>query len=242
MLQVHRYADAPCGDVLVHLAETSVRAQANAAGEAGEAEADATLEALIGRGYRRIVYVSSAVLYGDTSVQPHCPNDPPLISDSYTRTKRRSELRTLGAVGREAVVARLANVFGPGMSGQNVLSAVLQQLGQPGPVRVLDTTPVRDFVWAEDVADALARMALGQGVGVYNVGSGVGTSVRQLAEAILDVAGESGRGVESALPPGHPSHLVVDPGLTREAFGWTPGTTLRAGLAALVAAHTPIRP
>jgi UDP-glucose 4-epimerase len=228
---VASYEDTPRGDVLVHLAESADQRAAETGGPEYLAAAAATLSALLEKGFGRVVYASSAVVYGDRSSSPRGPGDPVVISDAYSRLKRDSELAVLG---QEGVVVRLSNLYGPGMSSENVVSAVLRQIPGEGPVRVRDCTPIRDYVWIDDAADALATMALARPRGVYNVGTGCGTSVGQLAEAALDIAGESDRPILETSPSGRSSQLVLDVTLTTEAFGWRPRTALRDGLTILM--------
>lgn len=241
VLRLDDYAESPQGDVLVHLAEDSVRSRVNAAGDAYAMQALSTLRALCQRGYRRIVYASSAVLYGDFCTHPHRTDDPVQIVDVYTWVKAESE-RVVLEQQEDCAIARLANAYGPGMARENVLSTILQQLGKAGPVRVMDDSPVRDFVWIADVADALARMATSSATGVFNVGTGTGVSVRQLAAAALECSGEPSRVVESMNTPERLSHLVVDPSSTRRSFGWRANTTLAEGLSQLIQAHGHNRP
>lgn len=231
LVQVADYADAPAGDVLVHLAELNDRRAAAAAGEAYEQEATRTLRALLDKGYGRVVYASSAVLYGDATEAPHAPGDPVHVTDAYTRVKRACELMVLQ---RGGVAVRLANLYGPGMARGNVLTAILDQIPAPGPIRVLDTGPVRDFLWAEDAALALAAVAAGRATGVFNVGSGTGTSILALAQTALQAAGQPRRTIEATAPAGRPSKILLDIADTQSAFDWAPATPLPAGVRSLL--------
>lgn len=231
LLQVVSYADAPSGDVLIHLAEASDRHLAEVNGTAYERVTLGTLESLLGKGFDRIVYTSSAALYGDERELLCRVGDPLRIVDTYTRLKYASEQAVLGTKG---VVARLANLYGPGMSGNNVLSAILKQVRLSGPIRVRDVTPVRDFLWVEDAAQALAFMSVGNAVGTFNVGTGLGTSIFELARIVLNAAGQTERSVESGDEGSNRSRLVVDIAQTVAEFGWRPTTTLPEGIKILV--------
>lgn len=233
-MQVDDYSAAPDGDVLIHLAEDSDRRRANEAGEAYAATIRRTLEALLAKNYRRVIYASSAVLYGDESTRPHESGDPILVTDTYTRTKRASELMVLGHAG--GVVLRLANLYGPGMSENNVISAILAQVPGEGELRLWDETPVRDFLWIDDAAAATAATALGDATGIYNLGSGAGTSIREIAATALALADQSHRRIHSTHPSGRPSCLTLAIGETVRDFGWTPKTSLKDGLGRLVSA------
>ena len=231
LLQVDDYAEAPVGDVLVHLAEVSDRTWVEANSGWYEQKALDVLGALLEKGFRRVVYASSAVLYGDQVKVLRGVDDPVLIVDSYTRLKHSSELEVLR---RKGAAARLVNLYGPGMAGGNVLSTILKQLPLEGAVRVLDSTPVRDFLWIEDAAKALATMALGEGCGIFNVGTSHGTSIAELAQVVLEAAGQGGRPVESVYQGASRSHLVVDTDRTTAEFGWCPSTSLQEGIGTLV--------
>lgn len=230
---VSDYSQAPPGDVLIHLAEDSNRAQVADAGKAYEKHLMTTLAALLAKGYRRVVYSSSAVLYGDEALGKHLTGDPIRDDDAYTRVKRLSELVILES--SHGIVVRPANVYGPGMSEKNVLSTILRQVPGRGALKVADTTPVRDFIWAEDVAEGIAALALNhldknhEGA-VYNLGTGVGTSIGDLASMILEIAGQADRSVIAKDAPGRISNLVLDSSETTSACGWRPKTTLRQGL------------
>lgn len=234
-IQVESYTDAPGGDVLVHLAEASDRAYAQANSPLYEQRSLATLDVLQSKGFSRVVYASSAVLYGDQEQSLRKVGDPVHEFDAYTRLKLASEKSVLD---RGGIVARLVNLYGPGMAEGNVLSTILGQIWQDGPVRVLDVTPVRDFLWIVDAARALSLMATGEASGVFNVGSGQGVSIRELANLVLGAAGQAGRPVESVRVGSRFSRLVVDITHTKDVLGWCPAVTLVEGISTLVKMNT----
>ncbi len=231
LLQVSNYSEAPAGDVLVHLAEASDRRWVEANGDWYEQKTLSVLKTLLDKGFRHVVYASSAVLYGDHIRTLRNVEEPVRIVDCYTRIKYSSELEVLRGSG---IVARLVNLYGPGMAGGNVLSTILKQRPLDGPIRVLDTTPVRDFLWIEDAAQALAAMVMGKVTGIFNVGSSEGTSVAKLVQVVLEAAGQRGRTVESCYYGPSRSHLVVDIGRTTAQLGWRPKTSLQDGIGKLV--------
>jgi nucleoside-diphosphate-sugar epimerase len=228
--QVTSYAETPEGDCLIHCAETNDRSLANAGGEKLGAEARHTLSHLLSRGYRHIVYASSAILYGDECVTPRSVTDAVMITDTYTRIKRMSELSVLEHGGS---VVRLANLFGPGMAATNVLSHVLNQLGRGSTITMHALEPVRDFLWVNDAAGALSMLSEKKISGVFNVGSGQGTSIGELVGIAQQAAGtrQSVIGLQSGK---RPSHLVLDIAATQQQVGWSPQTLLDVGVRELV--------
>lgn len=230
LCQVARYSDAPVGSVLVHLAETNNRSVASAGGAALESEAQQTLEALLAKGYRKAIYASSAVLYGDRCTTPRKVSDPVEAVDTYTRIKLASERAVLEQGG---AVARLSNLYGPGMAGNNVLSHILAQLGRGPSITMHTLEPVRDFLWIEDAVEALYDMVLREAAGLFNVGSGVGTSIRQLVY-MAQAATATRQDVKALYTQAHPSHLVLDIAATTQGLGWRPRTGLEEGVSKLV--------
>ena len=235
--RVADYSQSPVGDVLIHLAENNDRAQVAKAGQAYEKQVLTTLAALLGKGYRRVVYASSAVLYGDADTRGHLSNDPIRIDDAYSRIKRLSELVVLKLSG--GVVVRLANIYGPGMSQNNVMTTILRQIPGTGPLEVMDTNPVRDFVWVQDAAEGIVALALGHFTngnegGLYNMGTGIGTSIGALASMALEIAGQTDRPVKAKCSSERQSSLVLDSSDTTATCGWKPKTSLQQGLSRLL--------
>ena len=232
LVQVASYADTPGGEVLVHLAEANDRSWVEANASHYEQTALATLDSLLGKGFNRVVYSSSAVLYGDQGEALRSVEESAVhIVDAYTRLKCLSEQIVLSQKG---IVARLVNLYGPSMSERNVLSAILKQIPLDGPIRLVDVTPIRDFLWVEDAAEALAIMSQGKVSGTFNVGTGQGTSILELAHIVLNAAGQTGRPLESDPHGARRSHLVVDIAQTVAEFGWRPTTTLQKGIESLI--------
>lgn len=243
-VRVDDYSQTPAGNILVHLAEERDRRRAEEAGEGYERGAGSALRALTAKKWQRIIYASSAALYGSHYEGPVKPGDGIFATDVYTRSKKSGEEAVLTTgVG---VVARMTNLYGPGMAPGNVVSTIIAQLGERGSVRVRDATPVRDFLWIEDAAEAVAAMT-GPGVGarpsagVFNVGSGVGISIHALARLILETAGEGNREIVSTHSGSRLSRMVLDISGTTAAWGWRPRVELRQGISALLASYARAR-
>jgi UDP-glucose 4-epimerase len=228
--QLKDYREAPGADVLFHLAEEPQRAAVNALGEAYVQRMSALAHGLADGRYRRIIYGSSGAVYGDRDDAPFDVDSPVAASDVYTRSKLCNEQIMLDAGG---LVVRFSNVYGAGMAANTVISDVLRQLRDTGPVRVRDASPVRDFVARSDAVEALALAAGSNYRGVLNVGSGKGTSVSDIANLILKLAGQS-REIVSGEPSPRRSVNVLDISRTRKILGWSPASSLEHELRPLV--------
>lgn len=230
-LQVDNYSDSPVGDVLIHLAEISDRRLANELSTSYELYAANTLNTLVRKGYSKIIYASSASLYGDNISEPRTERDIVVASDTYTRVKINAEQKVLSQNG---LVMRLSNIYGPGMSKNNVFSDIFRQLDCPGPVKLLNTNPVRDFLWIDDVVTAILKMVKKSVNGVFNVGSGNGTSISLLAQEMLKISNQANREILSIQQDQRESCIVLDITKSSLELEWNPTISLTEGLARLI--------
>jgi len=227
-LIVDNYLDTPSGDILIHLADNPNRAQVNEIGISYAAEAKDVANGLISKAYQRIIFASSVVVYGDKAKKPHKPTDAALAYDIYAQSKLEREELFCQSNG---VIARLSNVYGVGMSSQNVLSKVIDQLTSGDEINVWNDKPIRDFLWVDDAVDALVEMALGKAEGIYNVGSGKAVSIKELVKTVLKVADVDNEYALAVTKPSDEfSSITLDVTDTCNSFGWMPKVTLEAGI------------
>jgi UDP-glucose 4-epimerase len=226
------YHAIPAGDVLVHMAEDNDMSSVERFGDPYYHAALGLVEKLVEHTRGRLVYASSAAVYGSAETQPHQVDDPVTANSTYALTKLTCEQRVLAAGG---AVLRFSNLFGPGMGDHNVLGDILRQIPGTGALRVRDASPVRDFLWISDAAEAVCDVIAANLHGVFNVGSGVGVSIGELATRCLRLAGEGTREVQATVRGGPSNCLVVAVDGTTWACGWQPTTPLDVGLARLLA-------
>jgi len=159
----------------------------------------ALMEAMRDVGVRRVVLISSGAVYGLQESQPLHEALMPNPRSPYAVSKLAAEhyVRTIGALwGIETVVLRVFNAYGPGQhlppAHPPVIPNFLYQAVRGGTLVVhSDGSQTRDYVFVDDVVDAMvaastAPQASGE---IINVGSGVETSVRQLADLVLELTG-----------------------------------------------------
>ncbi len=163
--------------------------------------------------------------------------DPVAPRGVYAEGKWRAE-QALVRLAREAGlglrVARLANLYGPDGHPDTVPQRALAQAVAGGPLSLRDPGPVRDFLHVADAAAALVALALAPddeaAPVVYNVASGVGTSVGELARLVAALAGLGAPSFARPPAAGPPDRLVLANRRIRAALGWVPRLDLRAGL------------
>jgi UDP-glucose 4-epimerase len=156
------------------------------------------IEAAIKQRVQRVVYSSSASVYGDAVMLPMTEDHPYNNTTFYGATKIAGEhmFRALGhRYGLDWVGLRYMNVYGPRQDYRGAYIAVMMQMldrldrGE-SPVVFGDGSQQYDFVYVEDVARAnLLAMAATISGRNYNVGRGIGTSVKDLAELLLRLTG-----------------------------------------------------
>ena len=199
----------------------------------------AVLQAARANGVPRVVFASSAAVYGDSGSCPQredhlpCPLSPygvtKLDGEHYLEIWRRS-------YGVGTVSLRFFNVFGPGQNpGGPYGSAVPAFLGRALAGQDLlvhgDGLQTRDFVYVDDAVEAYLLAATTPEMhGALNVGSGVAVSVADLAREVLRQTGSTARLVHGPPRPGDIRHSVADTERIR-AFGYRVRVDLAQGLA-----------
>lgn len=218
----------PANSICVHLAGLSDLSSASSDPEKVIREARSLALDLIGMNFLHIVFASSAAVYGDKDTKPHTEADPVILDHPYARAKLETENILLKA---GSTVVRLANVYGPGMAGNNIFSDILNQLPQGNEaLSIRDGSCVRDFVHAQDVVNGFIRLVRAPVSGVFNLGSGVGTSTGELARLVLDRAGQKNRKVVSLKADDSGSCIVLDCSRMMKAYKWRSRKSLEEGI------------
>jgi UDP-glucose 4-epimerase len=99
-----------------------------------------------------------------------------------------------------------------------------------------DGSQTRDFVYVGDVVSALLAAASSPVSGIFNVGSGIATPVRELHRRCAEAAGVEQEPHFADARPGDLQHSVIDPSRAASELGWHAEMTLATGLAATWAA------
>ncbi|MFH0967810.1 MAG: GDP-mannose 4,6-dehydratase [Methanobacteriota archaeon] len=186
----------------------------------------------------KVVLASSAALYGNLYSPPHkesFPADPlsPYAVGKYTTEVYSSVYTRL--YGVEAVCLRFFNVYGPNQDPSSpysgVISKFLDSLSQGTQLTIFgDGEQTRDFIYVKDVVQALLLSMDKNVYGVYNVGTGVSSSINQLARNIIRIAGKDVNIMHQEAREGEVRHSCADISKARVELGFDPVYSLENGL------------
>lgn len=230
---VHLAAQSKVG---VSLAEPDQDAMVNVVGTVN------VLEAARRSGVRRVVYASSAAVYGDPGMLPITEDVPARPKSFYGASKYAAELyfpiyAALHGIG--FAVLRYANVYGPrqdaALEGGVVAIFTDRLVGGRAPVIHGDGEQTRDFIYVRDVA-AANRAALEASVnGVFNISTGTMVSVSRLFDILQRICWTGVEPYYSEPRAGDIRHSCLDNRRAMAAFGWKPRYSLEEGLKETVA-------
>ncbi len=199
----------------------------------------AVMEAIRDAGVKRVVLTSSGAIYGAQDHQPVHEDLSPNPDSPYAVSKLAAEhyVRTIGQLWKiETVCLRIFNAYGPGQplppSHAPVIPQFIKQALSNGSIVAFgDGAQTRDFVYLDDVVDALEAAATAQHVDreVINIASGVETAIDTLIDLI-------GRATHNPIVPlrnnsgGGVKRLWANIGKARALLNYTPRVSLEEGL------------
>jgi UDP-glucose 4-epimerase len=242
-------ADAIQGaDVVFHLISSTVPYSANL-DIAGDVRQNllpslAFLELARSAGVKRVVFLSSGgTIYGRPTQIPTEETSPtdPITAYGISKLAIEKYLALYQQLyGLDHRILRVANPFGPfqvSVKGQGLIAEIVSRAINRDRIEVWgDGSVVRDFIFVDDVVDAL-EIAAGDDSDerIFNIGSGTGRSVREVLATIehslaskLDIAWKVGRAVDVPVS-------ILSVKRARDKLGWTPKTSFECGIAKTIA-------
>jgi len=196
------------------------------------------LEACRRGGVRKVVYASSAGIFGELRELPISETHPLEPDSPYGASKLAGEKACLAYAKLyelEAVALRYFNVYGPHQRFDeygNVIPIFVFQMIDGETLTIFgDGEQTRDFINVRDVVQANLKAANSRGVsGAFNLGSGTRISINGL---VRELAGLADGGVDVRYGPPRPGDVrdsLADISRAQEALGFTPAVSLPQGL------------
>ncbi|GEP08640.1 UDP-glucuronic acid decarboxylase family protein [Methylobacterium gnaphalii] len=196
----------------------------------------------------RILQASTSEVYGDPEIHPQTEGywgnvNPIGFRSCYDEGKRCAETLFFDYRRQhqlETKVIRIFNTFGPRMhpnDGRVVSNLIMQALRAEDITLYGNGEQTRSFCYVDDLVEGMVRM-MGTGpdvTGPINIGNPVESTIRELADTIIDLTGSASKLVYHPLPPDDPRQRRPDIGMARKVLGWEPRVALREGLMRTIA-------
>ena len=193
------------------------------------------LEAARVQGAQVVFSSTGGAIYGEC-MRPAREDSPRRPVSPYGMAKLSAEEYLAGwnrLYGSHHVALRFANVFGPRQAASlegGVVAIFLERLAAHEPTAIFgDGEQTRDFVYVKDIVRGVLAAA-GHDGGVFNLGTGVETSVNTLYAACRRTAGSSEAPVYHPARAGDALRSVVDPSRAGSELGWRAEVSLEDGL------------
>jgi nucleoside-diphosphate-sugar epimerase len=190
----------------------------------------------------RLVFVSSAHVYGTPRYVPIDEGHPVRAQEPYAASKLAAEAFVSAyssAYGIPIAIARLFNTYGPRQHPDFVIPSIVKRALTQDSLTLGNLTPTRDFTYVDDVVEALLRLAE-SGEGIYNVASGVEVSIETLVTRVAEILGKpltiSSQRAQRRSAAVEIERMWAD--ISRiKALGWEPRVSLIDGLTKTIAWH-----
>lgn len=181
-----------------------------------------------------LTYVS-AYVYGIPARLPISEDDRAVPNNPYALSKLMAESLCqfyADSFDVPVTIIRPFNIFGPGQKEHFLIPEIISQVEAGQPIHLKDLTPRRDYVYLDDLVDALIlTMEPECGCRVFNIGSGSSLSVAEIVESIQSVAGTSLPVVSEEQPRVNEiSDVYADIGRAGNELHWRPRHSFEEGI------------
>ena len=196
------------------------------------------LDQAVRHGARKVIFASSGgAIYGEqeTFPAPESHRTRPVSPYGISKLAAEHYLDYYQLVnGIQCVSLRFSNVYGPRQDphGEAGVVAIFTQKMLTGEQPVINGNgrQTRDFVFVEDVVEAVMAATSQDVSRVLNVGTGHETSVNELFERLVALTGCGLKAVHGPAKKGEQMRSVIDPTKLRQELGWEPRVALEEGL------------
>lgn len=196
------------------------------------------VELCLTSGIKKIVYASSGgTVYGEPKVTPIPETHPLMPTSAYGQSKLNIE-NYLNFYARTSAIdisiLRISNPFGPGQKLFGVQGIIAVTMGCILYNRVLNIydegKAIRDYIYIDDVTQALLTAGNTSGSAIVNISSGQGHSVMDIVHALENISGMEIQKKYVAARPGDVSVNILSNDYAFEVYGWKPKVTFEQGL------------
>ena len=194
------------------------------------------LKAALDNGVKKVIFPSSAAVYGDSPRNPKKELMPLIPKSPYAFSKVAVEkfMEIFRNNGLNTISLRFFNVYGPGQKLNSSYSSVIpifinRTLKNEDLIIYGNGKQTRDFVYVEDVINA-CNLAAERGSGVFNIGSGTPTSISELSNLIIELTSSKSKIIYERKREGDIVHSLADITKAKKYLGFKPKYGIREGL------------
>lgn len=222
-------------DIVVHLAAISNPAKcAQDFDLAYKVNVDGTKNVILASESKRLIFASSAKVYGTSCGHGVCSeNDPTTGTSPYAITKILAEIlcdNYIWNYGRKINIMRLFNVFGEHQSGEYLIPSIIHQAFTKKHISLRNMNLIRDFLYISDAVEAIeCVIEKGKDNHTYNIGSGNGTSLSELVQHIASRMPFAVNLANQALQTDETEKLIADNTKLKQ-LGWRQRVSVQEGL------------
>ena len=230
-------------DIVFHLASASVPSSSNV-----DTVSDINnnliptlniLNLVVKLGIRRIVFFSSGgAVYGNPLLKKSIPEEHPLQPiSSYGIIKSTTEnylflYKKLHDL--KPLILRPSNAYGPRQGhflAHGVISTFLRKINMNESITVYgDGFSIKDYIYVSDLIEICYKLSLSDKDGIYNIGSGEGTSINKIIDKIKIITGEDPKINYTNSQVYDVDHFVLDISKVKNELKWTPTVSLDTGI------------
>ncbi|MBU3966964.1 MAG: GDP-mannose 4,6-dehydratase [Euryarchaeota archaeon] len=187
----------------------------------------------------KFVYISSSHVYGVPQYLPMDEKHPVSPRELYSASKASAEMLVNAYAlnyGLKAAIIRPFNMFGPGQSEDFIIPSIIKQAYQKDTIELGNLSPTRDMLYIKDAINGMLTIAE-HGDGIYNLGSGRETSIKEVVESVIDIIDPAKKYV--SIESRRRSNAVDIPRMCADVsklkmLGWLPEVDLRDGLMKMI--------
>ena len=175
-----------------------------------------------------IIYISTVLLYDfDKKDKTSTTNSYKVKANSiYKKSKLECEKIILNNGG---TVLRMTNLYGPGMSRDNVMSDIIKQLNSEKIV-LKNLNAMSDFLWIEDATDAVILANNKKFNDVFNIASSKVVSIYELTKTFLELAGYNRKKIIGLKNSSKTFAPIININKAHKILNWKPTTKLETGI------------
>lgn len=183
----------------------------------------------------KFVYISSSHVYGVPQYIPIDEKHPVSPREPYAASKASAEMLVNAYAlnyGLKTAIIRPFNMFGRGQSEDFIIPSIIKQAYQKDTIELGNITPTRDMLYIKDAINGMLTIAE-HGDGIYNLGSGRETSIKEVVETVINIIDPAKKYV--SVESRKRSNAVDIPRMCADIsklkmLGWSPEVDLRDGL------------